>query len=441
MPMPNVLAPIREFLKLESAGGILLLGAAVLALVCANTPLAAYYGELIRVPAEIRIGPFEIAKPLLLWINDGLMAVFFFVVGLEMKREVVLGELATPARAVLSVIAALGGMIVPAAIYAALNAGGPGAAGWGIPMATDIAFALGVLALLGTRVPTSLKVFVTGVAIVDDLGAVLVIAVFYTAELVWPALAAAGLALLLLVVVNRAGIRSVTVYVLLGLALWLALLQSGVHAAIAGLLTALAVPARRVIDGAEFLRRVRRYTAEFAEHLALGPGEPAEDQRDAIRSLKAAVREVDAPLPRLENALHPWVAYVIMPVFALANAGVGLGGDLEAAFATPVTAGIVLGLFVGKQVGILGFSWLAVRGGVATLPEGAGWWQIWGVALLCGMGFTMSLFIAGLAFPGSALRDTAKLGILAASMLSGAAGLWVLGRVRKPSRSSPLSPA
>ena len=423
--------PFQTFFALESASGLLLLSTAVVALVWANSPWAASYFGLWETHVVVGGGGLAIDKSLHHWINDGLMAVFFFVVGLEIKREVLVGELASPRQAALSVAAAVGGMLVPAALYAALNMGGPGAAGWGIPMATDIAFALGVLALLGSRVPLSLKIFLTAIAIVDDLGAVLVIAFFYTAELSWLALALVGVVMAALVALNLMRVRSPLPYVLLGIVLWVAMLKSGVHATLAGILLAMTIPARRRIDAPEFLRRAELYLAEFAEDVQPGRSEPTGDQRHALHSLEAAAEHVATPLLRLEHTLHPWVAFMIMPVFALANAGVPLGGDVAGVLRSPVTLGIILGLFLGKQIGILAFAWLAVRSRLAVLPAGVGWSQIWGVSLLCGIGFTMSLFIASLAFADAALLAAAKIGILAASVLAGAAGALVLVRVSR----------
>lgn len=418
--------PFQRFFALESASGTLLLAAALAALAWANSPWAERYFDLWRTVGTAGLGALVVEKPLLLWINDGLMAVFFFVVGLEIKREVLVGELAAPKRAALSVAAAVGGMALPAAIYAAVNAGGPGAAGWGVPMATDIAFALGVLAILGRRVPLALKVFVTAVAIVDDLGAVLVIALFYTEGLSIGMLGAGAAFLAAMVLLNRAGVRRTWPYALLGACLWLAFLKSGVHATIAGVLGAMTIPARRRIDAPELLRRAEGLLAEIREDLRPGQAEPTADQRDALHALDKAAEGVGTPLARLEHALHPWVAFFVMPLFALANAGVAVEGGLSATVGSPVALGIVLGLFLGKQVGVLAASWLAVRSGVAALPGGVSWRQLWGVSLLCGIGFTMSLFIAGLAFSEPALLDAAKVGILAASLVSGVAGAAAL---------------
>ena len=425
-----LIRPFQTFFRLESASGILLLASALVALFWANSPLADSYFRLWSAKITVDVGLVAISKPLLLWINDGLMAVFFFVVGLEIKREVLVGELAEPKKAALSVAAALGGMLFPAGIYALLNQGGPGGAGWGIPMATDIAFALGVLALLGSRVPLALKIFVTAVAIVDDLGAVLVIAIFYTEKLSFSSMGVAAAFLVVMILLNRFGVRRPLPYALLGLGLWVAFLKSGVHATIAGVLAALTIPANRLIDAPEFLRRAQLLLAEFAEDVKPGHSEPTADQRDAVHSLETASENVQSPLARLEHGLHPWVAFFIMPVFALANAGVAMGGEIGATLTSPVTLGVVLGLFFGKQIGILLFSWLSVRLGLAALPGDASWRQIWGVSVLCGIGFTMSLFIASLAFSDPALLDSAKVGILAGSLISGVVGAALLLRAR-----------
>ncbi|HVS04338.1 MAG TPA: Na+/H+ antiporter NhaA [Thermoanaerobaculia bacterium] len=425
-----LLRPFQRFVRLESASGILLVAAALVALLWANSAAGASYFRLWQTLGTVGLGGFAISKPLLLWINDGLMAIFFFVVGLEIKREVLVGELAEPRKAALPIAAAVGGMVVPAAIYAALNAGGPGTPGWGIPMATDIAFALGVLALLGPRVPLALKVFVTAVAIVDDLGAVLVIALFYTERLSLTMLGVGAACLVLLALINRAGVRRTWPYALVGAALWVAFLKSGVHATIAGVLLALTIPARRTIDAPEFLRRAELLLAEFREDVAPGRDRPTADQRDAVHALERAAENLGTPLVRLEHALHPWVAFFIMPVFALANAGVAVGGDVLATLGQPISLGIILGLFVGKQVGVLGAAWLAVKAGIAAMPAAVSWRQVWGVSLLCGIGFTMSLFIAGLAFADPAFVDDAKVGILVGSLVSGVAGAAALLRPR-----------
>lgn len=428
IPANRLFRPFQRFFEQEAAGGILLLVCAVIALLWANSPFSESYFGLWETLVTVGVGGFVISKPLLLWINDGLMAIFFFVVGLEIKREVLVGELSSPKAAALAVAAAFGGMVVPAALYTLLNAGTDGASGWGIPMATDIAFALGVLALLGSRAPLALKVFLTALAIVDDLGAVLVIALFYTAEISWGALGAGAGVLVALVAANRLRIQRPAVYVVLGIALWVAFLKSGIHATVAGVLLALTIPARRRLDTHEFLARGNELLRVFARDVRPGKTEPSTDQRDALHALEVTCRHAETPLIRMEHALHGWVAFLIIPLFALANAGVALGGDLGAAFGNRVTLGIVLGLFVGKQIGVTGFAWLAVRLGWAALPAGVTWRQIYGVSFLCGIGFTMSLFIANLAFAEAALLDSAKVGILTASLVAGLGGWFMLTR-------------
>ncbi|HUP19039.1 MAG TPA: Na+/H+ antiporter NhaA [Gemmatimonadota bacterium] len=420
----------QRFAQLEASGGILLLACAIAALVLANTPWAdAYFGFW---QSHLRIGwnDFVLDESLLHWINDGLMAVFFFVVGLEIKRELLAGELSSPRQAALPMVAAVGGMLVPAALYAALNAGGEAAAGWGVPMATDIAFALGVLALLGDRVPVSLKVFLTALAIVDDLGAILVIALFYTGDVAAAWLGVGGIALVGLVALNLAGVRYGLPYGILGMLLWFAFLQSGVHATVAGVLAALTIPATARIDGPEFLARGRDFLSAFGRATERTDRRLADQgQQDALHALEEAIEEVSTPLQKLEHALHPWVTYFILPLFALANAGVTVEGGVTGRLVEPIGLGIILGLVVGKQVGVTLFAWLAVRLGLADLPPDVGWLQVYGVAWLAGIGFTMSLFIAGLAFPdGAELLPAAKLAILVASVISGLGGWLVLAR-------------
>ncbi|MDP8950990.1 MAG: Na+/H+ antiporter NhaA, partial [Actinomycetota bacterium] len=405
------------------AGGITLIAAALLAFAWANSPFAPGYFALQETPFGIGVGGFGLEKPLLLWVNDGLMAVFFFLVGLEIKREVSVGELANPRDAALAVIAALGGVVVPASIYAAVNWGGEGIAGWGVPMATDIAFALGVMALLGSRVPLSLKVFLTALAIVDDLIAVSVIALFYTAGVDLLSLALSLGVLALTFAYGRRGGRNLRGFAVLGLLVWFFMLQSGVHATVAGVLFALIIPMNRKISP-EDLRDELRSGIERGEF---------EEVETKVANLERVLEDAQSPLHRLEHSLHPWVAFLVMPVFALFNAGVSLTGG--GGLANPVALGVLLGLLVGKPVGVLGASWLAVRMGWASLPQGASWGAMAGVSLLAGIGFTMSLFIGTLAFEGSALLDEAKLGILVASVVAAVAGLTILMRTG-PSESN-----
>lgn len=421
-------------MRQEASSGVLLLACTVAALVWANSPWADAYSRLWQTRLTVGYGDVTLAKPLLLWINDGLMAIFFFVVGLEIKREVLVGELASLRRAALPIVAAIGGMAVPALIYAAFNAGGAGAPGWGIPMATDIAFALGVLALLGKRAPVALRVFLAALAIVDDIGAVLVIALFYTAEIAAPSLAVAAVFLLLLAAANRLGIRHPLVYGLLGIGLWVAFLKSGVHATIAGVLLAITIPSRARIDSLEFARHSRAILEEF-EAARAGSQETNETQQAALQALEATVQHAEAPLQRMEHALHPWVAFLIMPVFALANAGVTLGDGLSSVLVHPVSLGVLTGLVIGKQMGVTAFVWLAVKTELADLPAGITWRQIYGASWLAGIGFTMSLFIAGLSFGDAPPLAAAKFGILAASLIAGIAG-WAILRTAPPEPSA-----
>lgn len=385
----RALATLQDFLRLEAAGGLLLMGAAVLALLVANSPLAEIYAAFLELPVDARVGALGISKPMILWINDGLMGVFFLLVGLELKREILEGHLSSLRDAALPAFAAIGGMALPAAVYAGFNWGDAAAMkGWAIPSATDIAFALAVLTLLGERVPAALKAFLLSVAIFDDIGAIIIIAAFYTAALSPIALAAALGLTVLLAVLNRAGVTRRAPYVLVGIALWFALLKSGVHATLTGVVLALSIPLRQA------------------------------DTRDGQPS----------PLHEFEQALHPWVAFGVLPVFAFANAGVSLAGVSANQVLHPVSLGIVAGLVIGKQVGIVLLSWLAVRCGIASLPRDVSWGLIYGASLLCGIGFTMSLFIASLAFEqgGGAYLGLERIGILAGSTIAGTAGCLVL---------------
>lgn len=429
-PIAHILGPMQRFISREASSGIILLTMAIIALILANSPLAGSYQALLDTHLGISLGPFVLEDTVLHWVNDGLMAIFFFLVGLEIKREVVVGELADPRAAALPIVAALGGVLVPAAIYVALNVGQPGARGWGVPMATDIAFALGCLALLGDRVPFALKVFLTAVAIVDDLIAVLVIAVFYSGGLNVVALGIGIGVLGVLMLANILGMRHVLLYCGLGVVVWLAFLQSGVHATIAGVLIALTIPARNRIDAPTFLQCARDLLSVF-ERSAQEPSPMLTDQvqQESVIELEELCEQVQAPLQKLEHALQGWVALVIMPIFALANAGVALSAQSFSSESLPVVLGIVFGLVLGKPIGLLGAAWLAVRTGLADLPQGVTWRQMAGVGVLAGIGFTMSLFIAALAFAQPEVLATAKLGILIASLIAGSAGLLLLRRV------------
>ncbi|SEI06997.1 Na+/H+ antiporter NhaA [Pseudomonas asplenii] len=375
-----------RFFQLEAASGLLLIAAAALALIINNSPLSHLYNGLLEVPVVAQVGALKIAKPLLLWINDGLMALFFLLIGLEVKREVLEGHLSKPSQVILPGAAAIGGMLVPALVYWILNRDDPTAlGGWAIPMATDIAFALGVLALLGKRVPVSLKLFLMTLAIIDDLGAIIVIAMFYSGELSGLSLLLAGACLLALIAMNRLGVIKLAPYLIVGLILWVCVLKSGVHATLAGVTLAFCIP-------------LRTKNAE------------------------------PSPLLSLEHALHPWVAYGILPLFAFANAGVSLTGVTLESFTHHVPLGIAAGLLIGKTVGVFGLTWLAIKVGMATLPQGANWGQVFGVAILCGIGFTMSLFVGSLAFVAGSSDYVGmdRMGILTGSILAALIGYAVM---------------
>lgn len=430
-PMVTLARPFQEFAGRETSGGILLLACTVVALVWANSPWSQFYTALWHTPITLGLGSFNLSKELHFWVNDALMAVFFFVVGLEIKRELLAGELASPRQAALPILAALGGVLIPALLYTALNASGPGARGWAIPMATDIAFAIGVMALLGDRIPLGLKVFLTALAIVDDIAAVLVIAVFYTTNLAWDALGVAAFCLLLALAANRLGVRHPLLYALIGAVLWMSMLASGIHATLAGVLLAFMIPSRTAVNQRAFLQHGRAVLDHFERAAQTEPFAILSDieQQIAIEALEDACEKVQPPLHRLEHGLHPWVTFLIMPLFALANAGVSFSGDLGIALAQPITLGIVLGLVLGKPFGVMLASWLAVKAGLASLPENVSWRHIHGAGWLAGIGFTMSLFMTGLAFADDAHRTAAKFGILIASLSAGSVGSAILLRI------------
>lgn len=426
--LKRVLVPFAEFARIGSLGGVVLLVVTAVALAWSNSPWGDSYFHLWETKISVGAAPAPLTLSLHHWINDALMVVFFLLVGLEIKREFLVGELATRRQAALPIVAAIGGMVVPAALYALVNRGGDGMAGWGIPMATDIAFALGILALLGPRVPIGLKVFLAALAIVDDLGAVLVIALFYTASISWGAVAGAAACLAILITLNVRRVGALTPYVIAGIVLWYFLLRSGVHSTIAGVLLAMTIPTSSRINAAEFSDRARALVDEFdrtetGDLLVI----TSKGQQEALHQLDVAVSAVNAPLLKLEHSLHNLVSFAIMPLFALANAGVRLGGVGDA-LSSPVALGVVLGLVVGKTLGITGFSMMAVRMGIAALPAGVTWRTLHGASWLGGIGFTMSLFIAGLAFGDAALLDAAKIAVLAASLVAGAVGFLLLRR-------------
>jgi NhaA family Na+:H+ antiporter len=418
-------SPFQEFFRTEAVGGAVLVACACAALIVANSAWADAYHRLLATTIAIAAGEHELSLSVHQWINDGLMAVFFLLVGLEIKREGLVGELASPRQAALPIFAAIGGMVIPASIYLLTNGGGLASRGWAIPMATDIAFALGVLALVAPRAPSGLKIFLAAHAIVDDMGAVLVIALFYTGAIAWGALGMAGLILLLLITLNILRIRSLTPYLVLGVGLWYFVHESGLHATIAGVLLAFAIPTRTRINAEEFSAKARALLdyfdrTETGDLLVL----TSKGQQEAIIGLERASEGVTAPLLRLEHALHGLSAFVVMPLFALSNAGVWLSG----AAGGRVALAVMLGLAVGKPLGITVAALAAVRLRLASLPDGVTWTALHGCAWLGGIGFTMSLFIATLAFDGTTFLDSAKIGILGGSIVSGVVGAIVLRR-------------
>ncbi|MGV3618908.1 MAG: Na+/H+ antiporter NhaA [Fimbriimonas sp.] len=427
-PAERAVRPFVRFARREASGGLILLGCALLALIWANSPWAKAYFHLWEIPIGVTVGGVSLDMPLGHFINDGLMALFFLLVGLEIKREILVGELSSLRQASLPLVAAVGGMVVPASLYALFNLGSPTIRGWGTPMATDIAFALGVLALLGSRVPTGLKVFLAALAIVDDIGSVLVIALFYSGGISGGWLAASGAVLVVMALMNRLGVRMLMPYGILFAVLWYVVHHSGIHATVAGVLAAFTIPTWSRIDGRRFVDRSRELLDEFEctgdcdNDVILNDAQTA-----ALQSLEHGVERVTTPLQRLEHALHPWVAFFIMPVFAFANAGVSLVGGAGVPTGS-VATGIFAGLVLGKPLGIYLLTRLAVKMRMAELPEGVTWRHVHGVAWLGGIGFTMSLFVSALAYGPSRELETAKVAILAASAVAGAVGCAILYR-------------
>ena len=382
--MDKTFSRIQEFIRLETSGGVVLMIAAIFAMIIANTPLSATYDLILGTYIKVGIGNFEIAKPAILWINDGLMAIFFFLVGLEIKREVLAGELSSFDKAILPIMAAIGGMAVPGIIFAIVNWGTPeNLNGWAIPTATDIAFALGILALIGSRAPIALKIFLLAIAIIDDLGAIVIIAIFYTSELSINALSISMIGFAAAIALNRLGIQRTAPYLLVGIIVWVFVLKSGVHATFAGVLIAFTIPLK-------------------------------------------AKNEDEALLYKMEHGLHPWVAFLILPVFAFANAGVNFTGIGIDDLLQPLTLGIAVGLFLGKQIGVFLATWIGVKSGIARLPENVSWKHVYGVACLTGVGFTMSLFIGSLAFTTADVMNAVRLGVVLGSVLSGIIGYLLL---------------
>ncbi len=447
----RIMSPFERFLKQTTAGGIVLIGTTVFTILFANTPWGGWIHHLFEQTAGITAGGgIFLRLTLHHWVNEGLMALFFLLVGLELKREFLVGELSSPKDAALPMVAAAGGMAVPALIYFLLNPAGPAAAGWGIPMATDIAFAVGILVLLAWRVPRNVIIFLTALAIVDDLGAVLVIALFYTQAIDWASLGSAGVMLLLLTMLNRGGVRHPLPYVLAGILLWVFLLKSGVHATIGGVLLAFTIPAKPAHTPEQFDHSLEELKDAFHAETCdpESSGNPLSSLRMATlaEALEKEAIAVQSPQQRIEHTLAPWVTFGVIPLFAFANAGVDFSAiEGWEALADPVTLGVVLGLVLGKFAGISGASWLAVRAGLAVLPRGVGWIHLCGVSWLAGIGFTMSLFISQLAFPTDpSLAEKAKLGILSASLVAaviGFAWMYLAGGSKRKGNRHPGSTA
>jgi len=438
--LDQAMSPLEDFVHKETSSGILLIICAVLAIGIANSPLFPLYDKILHVKITVGGGPFVLSLSLHHWINDGLMVLFFFVVGLEVKREMLIGELANFRQAVLPISAAIGGMVVPALCYLVFNSGGDGVDGWGIPMATDIAFALGVIAMLGKRVPKPLVALLLAIAIVDDLGAVLVIAVFYTDTIHLGALLVAVACLLILVGVNSAGGRRPLPYVVFGILMWLAMIKSGVHATLAGVLTALTVPASSFCDAGLFTDRMGELAGDFRQQIARETTGSRfnilrnVNKQTILQSMENIVHKMESPLQRMEHHLHVWVSFLIVPLFALANAGIPIDvSTLGTVLQHPVTLGVMAGLIFGKVVGIFLFSWVVVKAGWSKLPTRVKFSQVAGVGLLGGIGFTMSIFIGSIAFPSDPeYLINAKIGIVLASLLAGIAGyLWLLKTTEK----------
>lgn len=431
----KVSTPFEHFLHAQTTTGIILMFMTVFALILANTPFAEAYAHFFHTHVDLTVGSWALSHTIHHWINDGLMAIFFFIIGLEIKREILVGELSNIKVAILPILAAIGGMIIPALIYFGFNFGTEGAGGWGIPMATDIAFAISALVLLGKRVSTALVTFLVALAIVDDLGAVLVIAIFYTEQIQFLPLGLAGVSFLIMIALNRVGIHMILPYFIVGLFMWFFMLESGVHATIAGVIAALAIPSKPKQTPKNFSSRTKKLLDGYDSYPVCEDHHLHEKQKAILLSIKDSIDAVDSPAARLEHDLHLPVALIVIPLFALANAGIAIDfSSIGETIMTPVSLGIMAGLILGKVLGIFGVSWLAIKMGIAKLPEGSTMNQLFGVAFLGGIGFTMSIFVADLAFVGNdALIFQAKVGILAASLFAGLFGyMWLRFIAKKP---------
>ncbi len=429
----KIATPFEHFLHSQTTTGLVLMGMTIIALLLANSPLAEFYAHIFHTNIDFTVGSWKLSHSLHHWINDGLMAIFFFMIGLEIKREILVGELSNIKVAILPILSAIGGMLVPALIYMSMNYGGDGAGGWGIPMATDIAFAISALILLGNRVSPALVTFLVALAIVDDLGAVIVIALFYTEEIRMSALALAGVFFILMIVLNRFGIHAILPYFILGLFLWFFMLESGVHATIAGVIAAMAIPSKPKRAPVDFTKSTRNLLDEYESYPVATDHTMHERHKAILTNIKDKIDSVSSPAARLEHDLHLPVSLLIIPLFALANAGISIDfSSLGEVISQSVSLGVITGLVAGKVLGIAGVAYLAIKSGIAKLPQGSSMSQIFGVAFLGGIGFTMSIFVADLAFVGDEnLIFQAKIGILAASLFSGLFGFFWLRFVAK----------
>ncbi len=429
----KIATPFEHFLHAQTTTGLVLMGMTIVALILANSPLADVYAHFFHTKIDLSVGSWKLSHTIHHWINDGLMAIFFFMIGLEIKREVLVGELANIKVAILPILSAIGGMVLPALIYAGINYGGDGAGGWGIPMATDIAFAISALVLLGKRVSPALVTFLVALAIVDDLGAVLVIAIFYTDQIQFLPLALAFGAFAIMIVFNRFGIRAVLPYFIVGLLMWFFMLESGVHATIAGVIAALAIPSKPKRAPHDFTEHTKNLLDEYDTYPACDAYILHERQKAILLNIQDSIDSVQSPAGRLEHDLHLPIALIIIPLFALANAGIAIDfSSIGETIMTPVSLGIMIGLVLGKVLGIFGVAYIAIKKGIASLPEGASMNQLFGVSFLGGIGFTMSIFVADLAFVGNGtLIFQAKVGILAASLFAGLFGYFWLRFVAK----------
>ncbi len=436
----RISTPFEHFIHAQTTTGMILMFMTVLALILANTPLTDTYAHFFHTKIDLNVGSWQLSHTIHHWINDGLMAIFFFIIGLEIKREILVGELSNIKVAILPILAAIGGMLFPALIYLGINSGEVGAVGWGIPMATDIAFAISALVLLGKRVPTALVTFLVALAIVDDLGAVLVIAIFYTEQINFLPLGLAGMAFLILVAFNRFGIHMILPYFIIGLFMWFFMLESGVHATIAGVIAAMAIPSKPKQAPIDFTKHAKNLIDEYDSYPVATDHMMHERQKAILLNIKDRIDSVGTPAARLEHDLHLPVALIVIPLFALANAGISIDfNSIGSTIMQPVSIGIIAGLILGKVLGIFGVAWVAIKLKIATLPYGSSMSQIFGVAFLGGIGFTMSIFVADLAFLGNAeLIFQAKVGILAASLFAGLFGFFWLKYVAKSDNNQSI---